>query len=196
MLQCTAWTKQHHICSPSSRSPTSQLLGYVQSMSISILIKDFHVSCTYYFIISELFRPFTIAPIYPSPHATPLTKAKLPEEPATSIAIAAAQRLRTTLNQFSILYADIQSPVFFMQVSLSVALETLPSASPLRFTFSPDAGECFITALRILHGGSKLWPVISFAALGVEQAAIDMQLSLPAEAEHIFEELKKDIARG
>ncbi|KAK4551679.1 hypothetical protein LTR86_010966 [Recurvomyces mirabilis] len=154
----------------------------------------FMVGCLYNFAIGETFRSFTTTPVHPSPHDTPLRKAGLPSEPALSAALAAAKRQRELHLNIARLYSHTQLMGFFIFFALPVAYETLSSASALSPRFSIDAKDAFLATLHIIHHVGKQYPVLRYAALGIEQAAVKLGLVLTGEAELIFADIKRSIA--
>lgn len=135
-----------------------------------------------------------MTPSNPTPHAAPLARAKLPVEPCLSITMESALQARALQNRIAKLYSRDQTLSFFSYYALPVAFETLPSISSLSPTFSYHANTAFLDALRVLFHLSKQLPVIQYAAMGIEQAAIKMNIILPDEAEMIFKVLKRKLA--
>jgi hypothetical protein len=84
---------------------------------------------------------------------------------------------------------------FFPFFALPVAFETLPSSSPLSLTFSHDAASAFLADIRILFHASKQLPALQYATLGIEKVACNLKIHLPDEAQQIFDEIKRRLAK-
>lgn len=134
-------------------------------------------------------------PTLPSIHLLPRETAKLSIEPALSTARSAAHELRQLLTLGSTMFAGLQAPIVFSQIAISVALETLPSASALSMTYSPSAETGFLIALRMLYQMGGAYAALRFALLGIQQTALRLHLHMPPEADGIFGKIQEEISR-
>ena len=94
------------------------------------------------------------------------------------------------------LYGRDQLMGFLVFYALPVAFETLTSASSLSLNFSRDAALTFLAALQVIHHAGKLYPVTRYAALGIEQTAAKMRITLPGESTQVFADIKRGITEN
>lgn len=148
----------------------------------------------YHHMIVALFTPLTTHPSSSSPSSIPLLNAQLPLEPAVSAAITAGVQLRDLLNRIAALYPTSPLHSNIIPPAMTVAFETAPSASYTSLTYHPSARTSFLTALRLLRRMTCAIPLVEFALMGLQQAAIRSNYSLPAEAEQELQEMQRNKA--
>lgn len=111
-----------------------------------------------------------------------------------SAALSAAIRQRGLLRRIFELYGHDQIMGFFIFFTWPVAYETLSSASHQSPSFSVEARDAFLAVLRLIRHAGRQYPVMQYAALGIQQTAVKIAVALPLEAEEIFADIKGMIA--
>lgn len=147
-------------------------------------------------MVVALFGPLTTHSSSSSPSCLPLLNAHLPLEPAISVAITAGIQLRYLLERIAALYPTSPLHSSIIPPAMTVAFETLSSASPTSFTYHLSARTSFLTAFHLLKRTTCAIPLVSFALLGLQQAAIRSNSSLPAEVEECLEGIRRNKAGG
>ncbi|KAH0282575.1 hypothetical protein KCU62_g9631, partial [Aureobasidium sp. EXF-3399] len=148
-----------------------------------------YLNALYNSAVIELLRPLTTTPSHPSPHAAPLEAAGLAVEPTLSYAASATQSQRILYRFFDELYGQGQVVVLLTAFVVAVAFEILPV-----YEISPDARFDFLVAMRVIYHGAKQFPVLRYAALGIERAAHDMDLILLDKVVVMMQEIREMIA--
>lgn len=118
-------------------------------------------------------------------------ESNVPPEFAVAARAASIIALRQLLVRREALYGGLGVNTLFSSPALAVIFDALPTASPTNPGYTPSAHMAFLTGLRVLmHISRGVWTVY-YAVLGVQQAASQLSLRVPIEAEEMFKAATK-----
>ena len=114
-----------------------------------------------------------------------------PPESAVAARATSVTALRQLLVRREALYGGLGINTLFSSPALAVIFDALPTASATSPGYTPSAHMAFLTGMRVLvHISRGIWTVY-YAVLGVQQAASQMALPVPSEAEAMFKQAAK-----
>ncbi|KAG9700424.1 hypothetical protein KCU95_g920, partial [Aureobasidium melanogenum] len=148
-----------------------------------------YLNALYNSALIELLRPLTATPSHPSPHATLVEGAGLSVEPTLSYATLATRSQRIVYRFVDKFHGQAQVVVLLEAFVVAVAFETLPT-----YDTSADARLDFLIAFRVIYHGAKQFPVLRYAALGIERAARNMNIVISDEVVAILHLIQEMIA--
>lgn len=148
-----------------------------------------YLNALYNSALIELLRPLTATPSHPSPHATLLEGAGRSVEPTLSYATLATRSQRIVYRFVDKFHGQAQVVVLLEAFVVAVAFETLPT-----YDTSADARLDFLIAFRVIYHGAKQFPVLRYAALGIERAARNMNIVISDEVVAILHHIQEMIA--